>query len=60
MLGGCVKVLVRRQQGQIVSATELDEWGVNGSNLHAAMAAGVSDFCRFDVIFLNRLEEGER
>ena len=25
VLGGCVKVLVRRQQGQIVSATELDE-----------------------------------
>ena len=25
VLGGCVKVLVRRQQGQIVSATELDK-----------------------------------
>jgi hypothetical protein len=60
VLGGCVKVLVRRQQGQIVFATELDEKGVNGANLHAATTAGVSDFCCFDVIFPNWLQEGER
>jgi len=28
--------------------------------LDAATAAGVSDFCCFDVIFFNWLEEGER
>jgi hypothetical protein len=28
--------------------------------LHAATTAGVTDFCCFDVIFLNRLEKGER
>ena len=43
-----------------MSAAELNEQGVNGSNLHAATAAGVPDFCGLDVIFLVRLEEGQR
>ena len=60
MPGGCVKVLVRRQQGQIVAEAELDEEGVHRSDWHGTTSAGISDFRRFQVIALHGLEEGQR
>lgn len=54
-----MEILVRRQQHQIVPPAELYEQGIDRSDLHAATAAGVPDFCCFDVVFPARLEEGE-
>ena len=55
-----MKVLVRRQQGQVVAEAELDEEGVHRSDWHATSAAGVADFRRFQVIALHGQEEGQR
>jgi hypothetical protein len=44
------KVLVGRQQRQLVTYAKLGNQGVDGSNLHARSAAGVSDSCRCNVI----------
>ena len=40
VFGGCVKVLVRRQQGQVVAEAELDEEGVDGWFLLARRDGG--------------------
>jgi hypothetical protein len=55
-----VKVLVCRQQDQVVFAAQLYEQGVDGSNLYPPPAAGVSDFCGLNVIFFVWLKEGQR
>ena len=34
VLGGCLKVLVRRQPGQVVAEAELDEEGVDSFREH--------------------------
>ena len=60
MLRCGVEVLVGGEQNQIVPAAKLDEQGIDGSDLHAAAAAGIADLCRVDVIFPVRLEEGQR
>jgi len=42
-----------------MSATQLDQQGIDGSNLHAATTAGVPEFGGFDVVFAVQLEEGQ-
>lgn len=39
---------------------ELDQHGVDGSNLHAKTAAGISDFGSLNVVFPIRLEKAKR
>ena len=59
MLGGCLEVLVRRQQNQVVPPAQLDEQGIDGSDLHSTAATGVAHLRCFDVILPVWLEEGE-
>lgn len=43
-----------------MSATELDEQGVNSANLHSMAAAGVACLCRVDMVLAIRLDERQR
>ena len=57
MPGGKHKVLVGRQQRQLVAYAELSEQGIDGSHLHARPAAGIADSRRANVIFPVWLDE---
>jgi hypothetical protein len=59
MFGRGLKVLVRGKQHQIMSATELDEQRVNGSDLDSATSTRVADFGCFDVVLAIGYQEGE-
>jgi hypothetical protein len=60
VLRGSAEVVIRAEQDQIVSAAELNEYRIDGSDLDAATAARVADLCSFDVIFTARLNEPKR
>jgi hypothetical protein len=60
VLRGRTETVVGAEQDQIVSATELDEHRVDGSDLGTVAAAGVAQLGGFDVIFAVRLQEYER
>ena len=50
VLGGVDKVVVRREQCELVSDAELRKQRVDGAELNASSAAGVAQLCRGDVI----------
>jgi hypothetical protein len=60
VLHGGEEVIVRAEQDQIVSQTELDEHRVDSSDLDTMPAAGVADCSGFDVVFTVWLQESER
>lgn len=59
MLSGFLEVVIGGQQNEVVPATELDEQGIDGSDLHPAAATGVAYFGRFDMVFPVWLQESE-
>ena len=56
---GCLEVLICGQEDEIVSATELNQQGIDGPDLHPAAATGVAHLRRFNVILPVWLEESE-
>lgn len=53
------KVLIGRQQRQLVAYAKLSEQGIDSAYLYARSAAGVSDSCRANVILSVWLYEGQ-
>jgi hypothetical protein len=60
MLRRRLKVLVSGQQNEVMSATELDQQRVYGSDLDSATATSVSDLGGLNMVFAVRYEEGQR
>jgi hypothetical protein len=59
MLRRGLDIVVRGQQNQIVAAAELDQQRVDGSDLDATPATGVSDLGGFYVVLAIRRQEGQ-
>jgi hypothetical protein len=59
MLRRGLKVVVRVQQNQVMSATELDQQCVDASDLDSAAATGISDLGGFHVVLAVRYQESQ-
>ena len=59
VLGSSVKVIVRAEQDKIVLKRELDEHGVDSSDLDTMTAASVADFGGFDMVLPIWLKKAE-
>ena len=55
-----MEVIVRAEQDKIVFERELDQHGVDRSDLDAMAAAGVADFSSFNMVFSIWLNEAKR
>lgn len=53
------EVIVRGEQGQLVTHAQLSEQGVDGAELHPATAAGVAEISSGDVVAAVRLDHGQ-
>jgi hypothetical protein len=57
---GCMnKVLVGRQQGQIVSPTQLDDQGIDGADLDPSAPADIAQLGGCDVVLPVRRDKGQ-
>lgn len=50
VIGHAPKIVIARQQYEVVANAELRKEGVDSSYLHASTAADIAKFCRVDVI----------